>query len=70
MGLIGNNYGLYKYPCLHYISCLMIQMYAIAFMINTEIFIPLVLSKNDCAFNNVYIYIVNFIGFHNLDLKL
>ena len=38
-------------------------MYAIALMINTEILITLVLSSNDCAFNNAYIYIVNYIGF-------
>ena len=38
-------------------------MYAIALMINIEIFIPLLLSRNNCAFNHVYIYIVSFIGF-------
>ena len=58
-----NNYGHYKYLCLHYISCAIIQMYSIALMINTEILIPLVLARNYCAFNHSYIYIVNFIGF-------
>ena len=48
------------YIFLYYISCLIIQMYAIDFMINTEIFIPFVLSRNDCAFNHACIYIVNF----------
>ena len=38
-------------------------MYSINLMINTEILISLVLSRNDCAFNNAYIYIVNFFGF-------
>ena len=34
-----------------------------ALMINTEILIPLVLSKDNCAFNYAYIYIVHFIDF-------
>ena len=38
-------------------------MYAIALIINTEVFIPLVLSRNNFAFNHAYIYIVNFIEF-------
>ena len=45
-------------------------MYAIALIINTEILIPIVLSRNDCAFNHAYLYIVNFIVFINLNLKL
>ena len=38
-------------------------MYSIELMINIEIFTPIVLSRNDYAFNHVYIYIGNFIGF-------
>ena len=37
-------------------------MYDIALMINTEIFISLILSWNDCVFNHSYVYILNFIG--------
>ena len=44
-------------------------MYAIALMLNTEILIPLVLSRNDFAFNHAYIYIANFFP-RNLNLKL
>ena len=45
-------------------------MYTIALMINTEILIPLVLSRKDCSFNHAYIYKVDFIGFQYLNLKL
>ena len=45
-------------------------MDAIASIINTEILIPILLSRNDFGFNHAYIYLVNFIGFHNLNLKL
>ena len=37
-------------------------MYDIDLMIITEIRTPPVLSRNDFAFNNAYIYMVNFIG--------
>ena len=46
-------------------------MYIIALMINTEILIPLVLSRNNCSFNHAYIYLADFIGvFINLNLKI
>ena len=38
-------------------------MYAIALIINTEMLIPPLLSRNYCEFNHAYIYIVIFIGF-------
>ena len=38
-------------------------MYAIALRNNTEILIPLVLSRDNCEFNHACIYIVNIIGF-------
>ena len=37
-------------------------MYAISLDIDREISIPILLSGNDCVFNHVYIYIVDFIG--------
>ena len=43
--------------------CLIIKMYSIALMINTEILIPLLLSRKNCAFNHAYIYLVNSISF-------
>ena len=45
------------------------QIYAIALMINTEIFIPLVLSRNNFIFNHAYIYIILLV-IHYLNLKL
>ena len=61
--LIGNYYGIYKYLRLHYIICLIMQVYAISLIINTEILIPLVFIRKYCEFNHVYTYIVNFIEF-------
>ena len=34
---------------------LILKMYAIALVIDTEILIPLVIRRNDCAFNHAYI---------------
>ena len=71
MKLLGNYYGMYKYICLHYISFLIMHIYAIALMINIQTLIPLVLTRNNCAFNHTYIYIVNFIVFfYNINTKL
>ena len=43
-----------------------IYMYYISLIINREIFIPLVLSGKDFAFNHAYIYIVNLFGFYKI----
>ena len=45
------------------ISFVIIHMYAIDLIINTDLFTHIALSRNDCAFNHAYIYIVNFIVF-------
>ena len=42
----GVYYQLYKYLCLHYIGCIIIQMYGIALMINIEILISFLLVKH------------------------
>ena len=44
-------------------------MYVTDLIINKEILIPLVLSRNDCSFNHASIYIVNFIGFSQYEFK-